>query len=604
MDDHIDAVVDVAAPIKVLVVSGDERPPPASPPPRPRLRPQGPAGHGRLRSEADYLQVALAPYKAAKRKTGDLSTVDVVTADAWDGPTVQLAARWRPGRTPRRRSLASYQVVILANVERSNAARPRAVEQFAYDGGGLLIAPGILSRPQEYNDYLYRSGRGSSPRRCGSRRRTTARRRRRFPAVTRPTRSSPSSAAGRTRSCQRSSGGTSPMDRQPAVGRVLASYASGDPFLARVRRQARRPGRGRVLLMTTALDADWTTLPLTNFYLPFVQSAVRYLAAMPVRKSELKPGEPIDVQLDDPGTGRGRCRCVTPDSGERPFEPAPRPTRRRPVHRDRAARPVPRPRHRTRAGRPYSLSSWSDGPPDESDPRPLDDGAVAVAPTEARRQRIDTAEAPLAASAVVRPNDARCGRGCSAGCSCCARGVGPGPPLRRASRRRGRRGRVRRRRRDRHPACRSGGGCGRRDERWHADCNDVFFRSDSFSARPSRCCGGHRHCCCRWPRVAAAARGGGGVAVPGASAAGGAAVAVAAARAAGGGAGGARGVAGAARDAAGDLAERARGDPRAGGQQQEHGRRGRRARRGGADRAGRRAGHAPRRGPVPRARRS
>src|SRR5438094_196980 len=53
--------------------------------------------------------------------------------------------------------------------------------------------------------------------------------------------------------------------------RVLASYASGEPFLIEGPR-----GRGRVLLVTSPLDGDWNTLPLFPFYLPFVQSMVRY----------------------------------------------------------------------------------------------------------------------------------------------------------------------------------------------------------------------------------------------------------------------------------------------------------------------------------------
>ena len=61
----MDVVVDVAAPIKVLVVSGDEhaaaRTGAAAPGSAAASRP-GPAGE--LRNEADYLQVtALAPYR-------------------------------------------------------------------------------------------------------------------------------------------------------------------------------------------------------------------------------------------------------------------------------------------------------------------------------------------------------------------------------------------------------------------------------------------------------------------------------------------------------------------------------------------------------------
>jgi hypothetical protein len=85
-----------------------------------------------------------------------------------------------------------------------------------------------------------------------------------------------------------------PTGARSSDARTLAWYTSGAPFLIES-----RAGKGRVLMMTTSLDADWSTLPLSSFYLPFVQSAVRHLAAgtLPVRNLLL--GEPIQETLDD-----------------------------------------------------------------------------------------------------------------------------------------------------------------------------------------------------------------------------------------------------------------------------------------------------------------
>jgi hypothetical protein len=396
-DDRMDAVVDVAPPIKVLVVSGDEQRPDAAESALPSPGTNAPG----LRSDADYLQVALAPYRSARRKTGDLSTVDIVAAEAWDGPTAQLGPRTEPGQTSGEVPLASYQVVILANLERLTTAQARAVEQFVYDGGGLLIAPGILSRPEEYNDYLYRNGAGILP-----------------AALREPTAddgSAETSLSGfdATHPVFSFLGGRPdaflpgviwryfPVDRQPSAGRVLASYASGDPFLLEYDVKPDGPGRGRVLLMTTALDADWTTLPLTNFYLPFVQSAVRYLAAMPLRKSELKPGEPIEVQFDDPGTAGRRVRIVTPDGSDRPLEllHAADATYVRFTDTDQPGHYQVRVRD---DGRPqYTVHFVVRRPPEESDPRPLGDQRWQWLRRSLGVQRIDTADAPLAASAVI-----------------------------------------------------------------------------------------------------------------------------------------------------------------------------------------------------------
>jgi len=86
-----------------------------------------------------------------------------------------------------------------------------------------------------------------------------------------------------------------PTNPKPSDARTLAWYTSGCPFLIES-----RAGRGKVLLMTTSLDADWSTLPLSSFYLPFVQSAVRYLSAWTLPSHNLTLGSPIEVTFDEP----------------------------------------------------------------------------------------------------------------------------------------------------------------------------------------------------------------------------------------------------------------------------------------------------------------
>ena len=71
--------------------------------------------------------------------------------------------------------------------------------------------------------------------------------------------------------------------------------------------------------MTTSLDADWSTLPTTSFYLPFVQSMVRYLADTSSRRTVLAPGEAIELPID-PSTPAGRVKVSTPDGQERQVE--------------------------------------------------------------------------------------------------------------------------------------------------------------------------------------------------------------------------------------------------------------------------------------------
>ncbi|MDB5331979.1 MAG: hypothetical protein JWP03_3130 [Phycisphaerales bacterium] len=261
-DDRLETVVQVIDPIRVLVISGDEQP-------------------GQFRGASDYIKWALAPHRSANVPGSDPCTVTVLPAEKWAGA-----------------ELEGNQVVVLADVERFTPQQVRAVERYVYAGGRLLVAPGSLSRAEEYNASLYRDGAGV------------------LPAILQ----APTPGDG--------SESTSILGMQtdhpifqflrgrfdlpsaiiarymPAVPRqvdadVLAWYLTGDPMLIEGRSE-----RGRVMLLTTSLDADWTTLPLSNFYLPFVQSAVRYLAGGTVRNGNLGAGEPIRLAFDDAATSR------------------------------------------------------------------------------------------------------------------------------------------------------------------------------------------------------------------------------------------------------------------------------------------------------------
>ena len=266
-DDRLDAVLDAIEPIKVLIISGDEL---------------DNALTGQFRSESDFLSLALAPLRSLHRGGPDPCKVDVVPAE-----------RWPEG------DLGRYQVVILANVERFTAAQSREIEQYVYGGGGLLVAPGNLSRIENYNEQLWRDGSGILPAELQD---ATPADGAEATTIVGYDSSSPvfhflhdqpdltlSSTIGRY----------FPTESRSSDARALAWYTSGSPFL-----MESRSGRGKVLLMTTSLDADWSTLPLSSFYLPYVQSAARYLAAGTMPSRNLTLGEPIEATFDDPADDR------------------------------------------------------------------------------------------------------------------------------------------------------------------------------------------------------------------------------------------------------------------------------------------------------------
>jgi hypothetical protein len=271
-DDQMKAAIDVVEPIRVLIVSGDER-------------------SAALQSESDFLRIALAPKSAEARQRGDNdptkrradpARVDVEPIERWDDA-----------------NLRKYQILILANVPQLTQSQAVVIEQFVYEGGGLWIAPGALTRPDNLNAMLYRGGAGVMPAKLLA-----------------PTAEDGSEATGVQGISEfehpifrflkgrpdpvpaATIGRYFPAEPRTRGARVLAHYGSGQPFLIESKEGA--SGRGRVLLMTTPIDTDWGTLPLSSFYLPFAQSAVRYLAGGQIAQRNIAPGEPIVERFAPP----------------------------------------------------------------------------------------------------------------------------------------------------------------------------------------------------------------------------------------------------------------------------------------------------------------
>jgi hypothetical protein len=262
-DDLLQATVDVVPPLRVLLVSGDER------------------EEDVAAAESIFFRTAAAPYAAAGKKGGvDPAVVTVMHAEAFEPA-----------------ALRETDVLVLANVGQLSSAMVKAIEQFAYEGGGLLLAPGGLVDSPHYNAMLWRDGAGI------------------LPAQMRPPTSvgggeatsilgvdfnHPAMAFLRGRPDPIPDVGISRyfpvVPRQPDAV-VAATYASGRPFYVEA-----AWGRGRVALLTIPVDADWSALPLSGFYVPFVQSTLRHLSASDAARN-LLPGAPIIAVIDDPIDG-------------------------------------------------------------------------------------------------------------------------------------------------------------------------------------------------------------------------------------------------------------------------------------------------------------
>jgi hypothetical protein len=244
LDDRRACRVEASRGLRVLLVDGDPR-------------------TVRTEDEAFFLEAAL-------RAGGSNFSVTTVLPD-------ELATR----------ELAGFGAVFMANVARPNAAGAAAITRYVEGGGGLFISVGDRVDVDAWNQTM----KTVLPQPLGLKRSAAA-----LPGAR------PEGETVDLRPAER----LAPIDRRhpllaafPARGEGLASarffqflllgpvpeapgrrivlrYENGAPALVDA-----EIGRGRVLLLTTSVDREWTDLPIRPGFLPLVQEAARYLAAAP-----------------------------------------------------------------------------------------------------------------------------------------------------------------------------------------------------------------------------------------------------------------------------------------------------------------------------------
>lgn len=100
---------------------------------------------------------------------------------------------------------------------------------------------------------------------------------------------------------------------QPGA-KVVASYTGGVPALVEA-----PLGRGRVVMLTTTVDRDWSDMALRTSFPPLMQRVVGYLARALERAggAGFVVGEDVRAKVPD---GNGPLVLVSPDGSERPLE--------------------------------------------------------------------------------------------------------------------------------------------------------------------------------------------------------------------------------------------------------------------------------------------
>lgn len=260
-DNSFLASIPVRDRLPVLLVNGEPNPEP-------------------LKGETDFAEIALQPYAAARVELADLIRPRVIPPDGLNAQSLNESA-----------------VVILANVRRLNDDQVRALEEFVKGGGGLLVFPGTKIEANWYESTMLREGKGLLPlgfaKLSGEAREGAPSVRivsQRFdnPALelfNDPRNGSLADAAIRMwfRMAE-------PADASMAADAttILARLENGDPFLVE-----KKFGEGRVIACATAVDADWSNLPMRPFYLPLLQRLTVHLASTIFPPRNLSVGKPI-----------------------------------------------------------------------------------------------------------------------------------------------------------------------------------------------------------------------------------------------------------------------------------------------------------------------
>jgi hypothetical protein len=235
--------------------------------------------------------------------------------------------------------LSAYHVIMLANVYRLTEEVAARLESFAAAGGGVAVFMGDQVDPEIYNRILYRDGKGLMPAQLGEvisapndrpgfgfgdvdgsqplmrrfadpqagllRGVTTWR----FIAAEPAAVGATTAPAG---SAPKAAGSANSQLGVPA--RVLLRFDDPDKHPALIERPF---GNGRVVLLTTSIDKEWTSLPDRPLFVLLAMEMVQHLARPPARSGEQLVGEPIRLKLD-PARYRPSATLKTPRYPEEP----------------------------------------------------------------------------------------------------------------------------------------------------------------------------------------------------------------------------------------------------------------------------------------------
>ncbi len=264
-DNQFSLAVTIWKSIKVVLVDGD----PSSEP---------------LKSETDFLSVALTPFTLGRSKLLDVIESETIPANKLTANVIESA-----------------RVILLANVAKISDEQLVQLQGFVEKGGVLFVFPGDRLDLSWYREKLFDEGNGLLPSAFGK-----------SQGIVDGKGVSSRIIAERFETPslsffnERANGDLSiatinrwlKLSESPAAAisktSVLAKLNNGDPFL-----MEKKFGDGVVIQMATTCDADWNDLPLQPVFVPMIQQMVSTTASRLSPPRNIAPGEPAIALLPD-----------------------------------------------------------------------------------------------------------------------------------------------------------------------------------------------------------------------------------------------------------------------------------------------------------------
>ncbi len=264
------------APARILIVDGD---------PGPSL----------FESEIFYLMQALQPFTALQQALFHPIPVP------WEGLD--------------RERFEDYQVIVLCNVEAVSTPVRQRLHQFVNVGGGLLVFAGNHVHAKRYNTMFYRSDTLLLPVAMGEPVQEPEDRPQTIASI------DPEHEALRLFATEPGLLQRSLFYRYLALGaldpvpqaKALLTLDNGAPLLVE-----HGVGRGRVMMLTSTADRDWSDLPTRTVYVPLMHGLISYLANLSAASQRPNAMLPAPVTLiGQPEDDGASLTILTADGQER-----------------------------------------------------------------------------------------------------------------------------------------------------------------------------------------------------------------------------------------------------------------------------------------------